>query len=54
MPGQTIKTIIDKVFNKSVNLCPRYDLDYVKNYQGKCGYYDYNQIVNKQNRKTIR
>ena len=49
MLGQTIKIIINKVFNKSVpkpiNLHPRYDLGYVINYQGKCSYYDYNQIV---------
>jgi len=35
MPGQTIKIITDKVFNKSVpkpvNLRPGYDLDYVIN-----------------------
>lgn len=39
MPEETVKIIIDKVFNKSVpklvNLRPGYNLDYVSNYQVK-------------------
>ncbi|RIA85157.1 hypothetical protein C1645_831189 [Glomus cerebriforme] len=47
MPEDTIKIILDKVFNKSVskpiNLHP--DLNYVTAYDVKCGSYNYNQIV---------
>ena len=45
MPRETVKIIIDMVFNKPINLRPGYDLDYVRNYRAISGGYGYNRFA---------
>ena len=49
MPGQTVKIILDKVYNKTVlkpiNLYPGYDMEYVFNYQHYTDDYRIEKVV---------
>ncbi|RIA82768.1 hypothetical protein C1645_880861 [Glomus cerebriforme] len=49
MPGQTIKIILDKVYNKTIpkpiNLQPGYDMKHVVNYQHYTDVYQIEKVV---------
>jgi hypothetical protein len=49
MPGETVKIILDNIYNKSVpkpiNLHPGYDMEHVFNYRPQTDNYQYKKVV---------